>query len=81
MNLYIYYFFGGTVGCKSFHNGGMMADGQSSQQFVIPEKSSAQFVFQKSPDPCTFDQQFTTRASHGGNPVAETVVISRLVTK
>lgn len=77
MSLYIYYFFGGTVGCKSFRNGGMVADGQSSQQFVIPAKSSAQFVFQKSPDPCTFDQQFTTRNSHGGSPVAETIVISR----
>jgi hypothetical protein len=77
MSLYIYYFFGGTVGCKDFRNGGTMADGQSSQQFIIPAKSSAQFVFQKSPDPCTFDQQFTTRNSRGGNPVAETMVISR----
>ena len=77
MNLYIYYFFGGTVACQNFQNGGMMGDGQSSQQFTIPAKSSAQFVFQKSADPCTFDQQFTTRGSHGGNPVAETVVIRR----
>ncbi len=79
MNLYIYYSFGGggTVPCENFRNGGMMADGQSSQQFIIPAKSSAQFVFQKSADPCTFDQQFTTRSSNGGNPVAETVVIPR----
>jgi hypothetical protein len=80
MTLFLYYFIrpmGATVDCHQFAEGGTLSNGATSRQFVIPAKQFGRFIFQKSADGCTFDQNFTSRDVPGGNPKPETIVISR----
>jgi hypothetical protein len=76
--LYIYYKMvpsGATVQCKDLQSGDKMGKGQLSQQFTVPENLVGHFLFQKSPDPCIFDQQLTMRDVLGGSAKPETIPI------
>jgi uncharacterized membrane protein len=51
MTLYIYYFLaGGTVDCRNYTYGGVLAD--QNRSFTIPAGRTAHFVFQKEQAPC-----------------------------
>lgn len=76
--LWVYYKMvpaGSRVACQVYDGGGQMAIGQLSQQFTVPANLVGLFVFQKSQDPCTFDQQYTQRDVPGGSAKPETIPI------
>jgi hypothetical protein len=78
MPLYVYYKMvppGATVQCTELQGGAQMGKGQLSQQFTVPGNLVGHFLFQKSPDPCVFDQQLTVRDVLGGSAKPETISI------